>query len=251
MPTNNTASRTLVRGLQLLELVAGAPRGAKVSSLAVASGLDKGTVSRLLATLREAGYVQQDPSTREYRLAGKVAALARSYLSTYDLRAAARPVLERLRDQVDETVHLAVRDGAYVVYVDQVQSSHALRHVLEPGYRLPLVVTAMGRAILAAEDPSLARDLIELLPGIKGYENFTSDLGELSQAVEEARRRGWASVERDDGVARAAAAILDHQGSPVAAISVSGPELRMKEHLEEIGSEVIAAAKAMGKLLQS
>lgn len=243
------ASRTLVRGLRLLELVAEHPRGAKVSDLAVAAQLDKGTTSRLLSALRDAGYVQQDADTRTYRLAGKVAGLAGAFFSSIDLRALARPQLEALRDQYDETVHLAIREHLHLVYVDQLEASNALRYVLKPGHRLPLHVTAMGRAILAAEPPDVAEALITAaLQADPTHDGLVSDLADLRATVAAARERGWATARRDDGVARAGAAILDAAGVPFAAISVSGPDARMHAQLDVIGASAAEAARRIGLL---
>lgn len=248
MSDSGPAARTLIRGLRLLELVADAPRGAKVSDLAQASGLDKGTTSRLLAALRDAGYVQQDTDTRTYRLAGKVAGLARAFLSSIDLRALARPHLERLRDRFDETLHLAIREHLYVVYVDQLEPRNALRHVLSPGRRLPLHVTAMGRAILAAEPPEVSDALLTALRAEHQHDYLVIDFADLADSIEIARERGWATVQRNDGVARAAAAIVDSRGHPFAAISMSGPEVRMTPHLAAIGPAVADAAREIGAL---
>jgi IclR family acetate operon transcriptional repressor len=240
------ASRTLVRGLRLLELVAEHPGGAKVSDLAVAAELDKGTTSRLLSALRDAGYVQQNADTKTYRLAGKVAGLAGAFYSSIDLRALARPHLENLRDQYNETVHLAIREHLHLVFIDQLEASNALRYVLAPGHRLPLHVTSMGRAILAAEPPDVAEALIAALQADPTHDGLVSDLADLRASVSAARERGWATAERDDGVARAGAAILDATGTPFAALSVSGPDARMRPHLEEIGTAVAEAARQIG-----
>src|SRR6266516_271025 len=95
----SSTTRTLVRGLNLLELIARSND---------AAALDKATTLRLLGTLRELGWARQDPSDRRYRLTGKMAHLSQIHGHALSIQALARPHLTTLRDEVNETVHLGV-----------------------------------------------------------------------------------------------------------------------------------------------
>ena len=159
-------TRTLTRGLALLELISAAHDGATVTELASGSGLDKGTVSRLLATLRDNGWAHQ-ASDRRYRLAGKALALSHDYTNRVDLRALAMPLLAQLRDEWQETVHLGQVEGDVVVYVERLEPARPVRVVSIVGQRMPVACTAMGRAYLAAFPVDEMRRMVSDLSLVK------------------------------------------------------------------------------------
>lgn len=244
------AARTLARGLLLLELVAEALEGIGVSELAVRAGLDKGTVSRLMSTLRQCGYVRQRPGDRHYSLSAKLTRLSHAYLAQMDLRSVARPYLWRLRDEVQETIHLSVREGTRIVYVDQLEPDRAIRHSSAIGQILPLHVTAMGRALLAAMSPADREEMLQLLRGELRYGDFVADNDRLVDELAEAAQRGWATVDRRDDVSRVGAAILDGSGEPLGAMSISGPSYRMAERMEELGLRCAQVAADIGRAFE-
>lgn len=238
-------ARTLVRGLALLELVAAAPDGAAVTDLAARSGLDKGTTSRLLATLRDQGFIRQRASDRRYLLSSRLLRIAQAYLAQLDIREVARPHLLRLRDLANETIHLAVREGLRVVYVDQLEPDRSVRHTFAVGQALPLHTTAMGRAILARLPMAEREELFGLLAQDRSHDHLIADLGRWRQEVADAERRGWATVDRDDDVTRVAAAIVDATAAPVGAVTISGPGYRMADHQRELGDQCAGTAAAI------
>ncbi len=241
----STAVRTLARGLLLLEAVAAAPGGVGVTELAETCGLDKGTTSRLLASLRDMGYLRQRPSDRRYLLTGRVMRLARGFVAQFELRELARPHLVRLRDLTNETVHLGVREGSRLVFLDQLETDHALRLASAIGQNLPLHVTAMGRAILAALPAAERDELLEKLLADDRHAELVVDLKQLRNELRTAEARGWATAERGDDVTRLGSAVLDATGAPVAALSVSGPAHRMAPRLAELGAHCRATAQAI------
>ncbi|MFD4022199.1 IclR family transcriptional regulator [Streptomyces sp. NPDC058576] len=236
-------ARTLVRGLQLLELVAEAEDGARVSDLAQSLGLDRGTVSRLLSTLRECGYVRQRPSDRRYSLSSKLTRLSQGYLGQLDLRMLARPRLAALRDEVNETVHLAIREGNRVTYIDQLEPDRPVRHSSAVGQTLPMHVTAMGRAVLSRLSAQERRTQLERALGEYRYEDFIQDRERLDKELELAVERGWATVDRGDDVTRVGSAICDSLGNPIGAISVSGPSYRVRPEIDHFGERCAAVAR--------
>ncbi|MFD4022195.1 IclR family transcriptional regulator [Streptomyces sp. NPDC058576] len=241
--------RTLARGFLLLELVASSPQGAGVTDVAARSGLDKGTVSRLLSALKELGYVSQRPTDRRYILSGKVLVLARSYENQLNLRDAARPHLAALRDATNETVHLAIREGRQLVYVDQAEPDREVRLASAVGQSLPLHVTAMGRAVLAAMPQKERNALMGQLVSDPHFAEFVVDLDHIRDEVEHARRDGWATVARDDEVTRVGVAVLDATGQPVGAISISGPAYRTEARVEELAALCRAAGRRISAAL--
>jgi DNA-binding IclR family transcriptional regulator len=245
------AFRTIARAFALLEIVAAAPDGIAVKDIAVQAGLEKSTASRLLAALRELGYLRQRTSDRAYFLGGRVLTLAQGYKRQLNMREIARPHLQSLRDETGQTVHLAIRDEREVVYVDQFEPDGPLRLHSAVGRGLPLHVTAMGRAILAKLPPPEREDLLRRLTADGRFSGFVVDLDHVREEVERASREDWATVDRHDDLSRVGAAITDSAGRPVAAISVSGPSFTMNSRIREYASRCIESARAISAELRS
>lgn len=245
-----SASRTLVRGLSILEIVAEAGEGIGVTEIAAKAGLDKGTVSRLLATLRQKGYVQQRSVDRRFVLGSRVLWLAREYRARKEeLSSIAQPYLAALRDLTQETVHLAILEETFVVFIAQEQPDRSIRARSAVGSRLPMHRTAMGRAVLAALGGEDREQLIRTLELDATARDEAFDGDALRHDVSEAVARGWAAVDRHDEVTRLAAAIVDPECEPIAAITLSGPNYRMDPEIERYGAQVLESAKAVSAAL--
>lgn len=243
-----TPVRALARGLAVLEMVAASPGGVGVSDAARGARLDKATTARLLATLRDCGFVRQRAGDRRYVLTGRMLNFARRYEEQLDLRSLARPYLEQLRDECHETVHLAIREGRHVIYADHLEPDRSVRASAETS-RLPLHVAATGRAILAALPDAESHELLLQLASEPPYADLLLDVDKVGKELVQARREGWATVDRDDDVSRIGVAIIDAAGRPIAAISVSGPRYRMDEHRALCADAARRTAHEIGKEL--
>ncbi|WP_286720869.1 IclR family transcriptional regulator [Microbacterium sp. UBA1612] len=249
-PAPASPSRTLVRGVTLLEIVASNPDGIGVTEIATRANLDKGTVSRLLATLRQMGYVQQRATDRRFVLGSRCLWLAREYRSHQEeLSNVARPFLAELRDSSEETVHLAIREENFVVFIAQEQPDRSIRVRSAVGSRLAMHRTAMGRALLAELDVETRDHLIAELEADAHARGEEIDVEQLRADVAEAVERGWAAVDRHDDVTRLAAAIVDSDGEPIAALTLSGPNYRVEPRIEDLGAQVLRTARALSAAL--
>lgn len=244
-----TTTRTLARGLHLLELIGEAREGATVTELAAVSGLDKGTVSRLLATIRSAGWAVQSPTDRRYRLAGKALSLSHDNGNHVDVRVLARTQLNKLRERWNETVNLGIIEGHDVVYIEVVHSTAAVR-VMSAfiGQRMPLTTTALGQAFLSRLPDSELKQLIPVLPGTP---NSPQQLAKIMSDLEATRQRGYAVDDElnQPEVVCVGAAVVDVGSIPVATLSVTGPAYRMRPRIAEIGASCVAAATAVSEAL--
>lgn len=206
------------------------------------------TAHRLLATLAERGYVAQNPDTGRYLLSYKVVELAgnASRRVTY-LRALARPRLEEVCRVIGETTKLVLLEGASIVYLDHVESSHSVRGFVRMGQSLPAHATASGKAILAFQSvEAVALVTAQDSFGAKLTPNTVSSAEQLAEELALVRARGYSidDEEHEEGVVCAAAPILDHEGLACAAISISGPADRVrKAGPHEIG-EILRAQTA-------
>jgi IclR family KDG regulon transcriptional repressor len=225
--------QSLARGLKILDFLAQAQDGISVTELAARLGVDKGSASRLIATLASYGYAEKDPVTRRYYLGSHVVSLSRSLLERLPLREVARPFLRRLMEMTGECAHMAVYSQGKALYIDQVESPATLRVNVQVGQMAPLHCTALGKVLLAFGDLSLPAGLEAFTP------NTLVDPSYLHANLEQARRQGYAvdNEEYDIGVRCIAAPIYGFQGKLAGAIGISGPASRMTtERLPELAA---------------
>lgn len=238
-------TRALLRGLDVIEALANADAvGMGPSAIGEAIGLDKATVSRLLRTLVEAGWVRQDTSSRRYRLSSKVLRLAAHARLHLDLRTAAAPHLLALRDTLGETVHLGVMEDLGVFYLDKLESPNSIQLVSRVGQVMPLHSTSLGKSILAALPEEERESKIARMDFAPRTDRTITTAAALREEIRLTQSRGYATDDRENEPLGAcvAAAIVGPEGRPVGSLSVSGPHYRIRGRFEEIGREVRRAA---------
>ena len=245
-------TRALARGLDILEALARAEdRILGVSAIAQLVGLDKATVSRLLQTLIAAGYVVREPTSRQYRLTGKIFHLAHVASAGLDLLGLARPHLRQLRDRLNETVHLGVLEGLSVVYLDKLESGNSIQLVSAVGQTMPLHSTSLGKAMLAALPEEELEAKLSQMDFASRTPRTIGDAGELRLEVRRTRQRGYATDDRENEPLGAcvAAAIVGADGRLVGAISVAGPHFRIRDHFEAFGMAARETAQEIAREL--
>lgn len=241
---------TLRKGLAVLETLEGAERGLTLTELTRRLRESQTVVFRLLRTLEESGYVQQDPETRRYTLGLRVWQLGARAGARMGLLEVARPVLRWLAGVTGQTCGLGVLHGTDVLYLDIIEGSEPLRYYADPGSRVPAYATASGKAMLAWHPEQVANVIAA------GLRRLTPDTitrpGVLRRRLEEIRRSGFSVNlgERRDDIAAVAAPIFDGRGGCVAAISASGPRTRFGEdYLEDFQRHVRKAAEEISAKL--
>jgi DNA-binding IclR family transcriptional regulator len=246
-----SVTRTLARGLRLLQLIGESEDGAGVSELAQLADLDKGTTSRLLATLRESGWARQDPSDRRYRLAGRALALAHGSSSKVDLRGLATPTLAGLRDEFGETVHLGVLEGGAVLLIDRLQPQTALHVVTAIGQRFPVSTTALGRTLMPLEADLPAGATLDTQYPIEHATDEPQPTDMARSRSSEIAIRNYAvdQGETIPDVTCIGAPIRDASGMAIAALSISAPTFRIMPKLEIVGSACLEAAGFLSECL--
>ncbi len=231
-------TRSIVRGLALLEAIAQQPHELTSTRLAPLTDIDTATTIRLLRTLKACGYVHQD-SSRRYFLTAKLLRLAHSSLDAIPIAAIARPYLMTLRDQTAETVHLAFLENDRVVYVDKLASPQPIQLVSSLGLNMPLNTTGLGKAICASLGPEELDELLDRLPFEARTSRSILTAEGLREDIAAAADRGYSVDlgENEDGVVCVSLAIPDPERvMPTrAAISISGPDFRMSSRLPELG----------------
>jgi DNA-binding IclR family transcriptional regulator len=225
---SKTTVQSVERTLDLLEALAETGE-AGIAQLGNRVGLHASTVHRLLATLIARGYVRQNSSGR-YLLGLKPLDIARSVKVHLDLRSLSTPVLQELMTKSGETANLAVQNNHHLVYLEQASSpGWMLRMFVQPGARAPLHSTASGKIILANIPEEELRRLLSDYPLLPSASRTIVDKDVLLAELEEVRRQGYATDlgEQEEGVSCIAGPVQDHTGLVVAAISISGPWIRI------------------------
>ncbi|MEV7927176.1 IclR family transcriptional regulator [Kitasatospora sp. NPDC088264] len=243
--------QNVLNALRVLEEVA-ARQPIGVAELARAMDLPKSSVQRALLTLHTAGWLRQaGGAPTRWLVTAKALQVGRQATGELGLRDAAVPVMEELRRQTGETVHLAVPEGGRVILVERLETSQPVRIVLPLGQDLPAHASANGKAVLAAS-PAEALESY-LAEGLARYTDTTIvEPRRLLDELAEVRRRGYAtnSGEWRSDVSAVAAAVIGGLGLPVASISVNVPASRATdESRAEHGALVNAAAKRLGVVL--
>ncbi len=212
--------------------------------------MDPGTVAGLVYTLKLNGYLDQNPDTRKYRLGLKLAERASELLNQIDLRKIASPTLEDLREWSGESVNLAVRDHAEVVYIERLFGHHSLGIRSELGKRGHLHSTALGKAILASMAPADAQAILTDYEFVPVTPKTITDAEAFLEELERVRCEGYAIDEEENelGGRCLAAPIFDASGNPVAAVSISVPVQRLpRETIPQYGNKVKEASLAISR----
>jgi DNA-binding IclR family transcriptional regulator len=237
--------RAVERALEVLLCFTNQTPELTMSQISERIGINKSTVHRLLSTLEGKRFVERDPSTGVYRPGLRLLQMASLAMEQNNLRRLAVPYLQRLRDQFNENVNLAVLDGADVVYLDVIEGSQRVKLAAVPGQRLPAFCTASGKVLLAFLPENVVKSILE--HGMPKYtqstvispDGFLNNIGEI-------RKRGFAISEQEfeDGINAIAAPICQQ---PIASISIAGPAYRLTlDRMLEIGPSLLSTAKNIG-----
>jgi DNA-binding IclR family transcriptional regulator len=238
--------KTLIKGVQLLDALVRAGRPMGVTEIARETKLAPSNVHRTLQTWSHLGFVAQDETSGAYHCTLRLFEWGCRVADTYDVRRVAREHLARLALDTQETIHLAVLDGAEIVYLEKIDSPQPVRAYSEMGGRAPAHCVATGKALLAYGGPAALVALPDPLP--RPTIKTVAGLEALRTQLDQVRQRGYA-VNREEwrtGVNGLGAPIFDQHGRAVAAIGLSAPTPRLGAARErELGLRLVATATAV------
>lgn len=244
--------RSVAKAVRLLEALSKEPGAFGVSDLARQVDMDKSSVSRMLRTLEQAGFVAQESASQRYSLGLALVALGQKALRRLDLRDAARPALDGLAARTGECAHLAILTAGRAFYLDQATPERGVSVDAPVGTLAPLYCTALGKVLLAFQPPESATALVAKLD----FEPFTrrtiTDATTLATHLAQVRRQGVAydDEEFSIGVRCIAAPVFRHDGTIAGAVGISGPSPRMTDdRLREWSGVVAAEAAAVSRRL--
>jgi len=230
------------RALRILGVIGGAARGLSLDELSARLAIPKSSLHRILAALKHRRFVSQPEPGGPYFLGTELLATAFRFHDTLDLRALVHPLLARISAELNETTHMAVLDGAEIVYQDKIEASHSIKLSSVIGGRNPAYATGVGKALLAWTYPTddalsaWAAQWGRLRPHTP---HTITSVALLARQLALVRERGYALdvEENETGVRCAAVPIFLGKPVPAAAVSVTVLGSRAEtSRLAELGS---------------
>ncbi|WP_109479769.1 IclR family transcriptional regulator [Paraburkholderia sp. C35] len=248
-----TGTAAFSKFMSVLQLIADAKDAPSVPQLAAASGFPRPTVYRIVGALIAEGLVVESLRGGTFELGPRLLTLASRSWERSDVRVAAADALQTLRDATQETVDLAVRSGSEMVYIEKLESPHAVRMASRIGTRVTLYSSSVGKAYLAALDDTARDGLLEGVTLARFTPNTIVEPDALRAELEETRARGYAE-DREENEAQIfcyGCAIRGADGLPIACISVSIPLFRrsdtpLETYVEPLRAACAAIAERLG-----
>jgi DNA-binding IclR family transcriptional regulator len=240
--------KSVSRALDIIAIVSGHRGGLGVTDISKRMDINKSSVYRILTTLTQYGYIEQDEATDRYKLGYQFLAVSTKLLESIDLRTEARPFLQELEKITNEVIHLVVYDQGEVVYIEKLEGNETLRMHSKVGKRAPMHCTSVGKAILAYLPTAVVHDILDR-KGLPVHTEYTiTDKDQLLKELEAIKKKGFALdlEENEQGITCMAVPLFDHLGNVVAAMSISGHTRRMTDErlsglqgkMLEIGHEI-------------
>ena len=244
--------QSIERALTILEIISEYSKGLGITEISNKVDLHKSTIHRLLSTLIYKGYVVQDHETLKYRTTLKLYEMGYKRLASTDILAASKPYSKMLMEFTNEVVHLVVRDGNEIVYVDKVEADNTITMLSTIGKRNYLYCTSVGKAIMSQLDIDEVVQIWKTSKIIKKTPNTITNLDEMVEELKKIRNLGYSVDEQEDelGIRCIGAPILNREGKVEGAISISGPAMRVTEDLVNIyGNQINSYAMQISKEL--
>jgi DNA-binding IclR family transcriptional regulator len=246
-------TQTLLRGLAILEAAANGARDLRAFGAAL--GTTRSTTHRLVSSLVQARYLRQVQGG--YLLGPKLIELGTIALEQMPLTAVARPHLEALAQHTHDTIHLGVRDGDDVLYIDKIPGTRGLEMRSRVGHRMPLASTGIGKAMMLDLPHDTWSKLLEsshrALAGASFKPDHRPDVDTFLQRMTRYAQGGFTfDLEENEASIRCVAApVRDASGAIVAALSVAStipymPHERMEELIPVVQREARAISEELG-----
>lgn len=206
-----------------------------VADLSRRLGLHKNNVFRLLATLEESGYIEQNAESDRYRLGLGSLELGQSFMRSRPLLELARPYLEELSGATKESAHLGMLHDFQVMHAAGVVSDRLVVSPLRVGTRLPVHCSALGKVLIGCCPRGMREAYDRTVVANGELEARTRrtivDPDKFLEHIRTVAGQGFA-IDLDEcetGLSCAAAPVYDGTGQVTAALSVSAPSARVPE----------------------
>jgi IclR family acetate operon transcriptional repressor len=255
MPTKKSPQvpfiQSLDRGLVILQLVARSKHPVTLGELAEQLEIDRSSAFRLAHTLRRRGFLSCPPGRKDYVLGSSMWTLSRQYDWSNMLIKVADPELKSLATQINETAHLAIREGKNALFVDSAHATHVIAVAGQTGELVPLYCTAHGKALIADADERELHSQFGAGPLQMYTRNTITAIRALAKECAAIRDRGYATDESEyTPEVRCIAAPIRLGNDIVGSIGISAPASRFPKNLyTDYSQKVCSAAARIGESL--
>jgi len=244
--------RAVERAAAIMSVLASARRPSTLSEIAAGAGLSAPTTFRFLRSLEEQGLIIVDEETGKYRLGYRLLEWTSSLLRQIDVVTIARPYVVAIRNQVNESVGLAIPAGDFWIRVARADASHEVRRVLDIGERAPLHWATTGLVFLAALSDDELDEYLRRVEKNPSVNPPLADPHHVRATVAQVRAAGFAEqvAPHADGSATVAVPIRRHDGRVVAVMSVQGPVSRYTSDVRSLWIDTtLTAAREISETL--
>lgn len=215
--------QSVERALKILNLFDEYTTELKITEISEKMELHKSTVHSLLKTLQKHNYIDQNPENEKYRLGLKLIERGNFVISSIDIRQIAKKYLLDLSKKTGQTVHLGILNGQEGVYIDKVEGKTAIIRFSKIGKGIPLHATAIGKVLLAFEEPKEVQRILTGYQFIKQNEYTIINEEDFLNELEIVHQQGYAvdNQENELGVRCIAVPLINHENKVIASISIS------------------------------
>ena len=251
-------NQSVEKVFQIIEIMTKSKGPMRLNDISLESKIPASTVLRLLNTMLNYNYINQNSETLKYSLSMKFCQIGNLIHSQISIRDIVKPYLAELSVKCQESTCLAIEEDMTVLYIDTMEGpDKMLRTMQRIGKRAPLHSTGVGKLLLL----NYSSEELNTFVGKKGLAELTSNtittMSELIKELQKVRSLGYAfdNEECEVGARCLAVPIRDYTGRVVASMSVSGPVNSFTlEKADSIKDTMLklsnAASKTMGYLAQ-
>ncbi len=247
-------AKAVVKTMKILECLSGEPSLGiteivkRMSANSRGLRMNKSTVYRFLSSLKDLGFVRQDPETERYSMTLKLFEIGMAVRDRMELWQEAQPMIKRVAKETGETVHLATLDENTLVYLGKIESTKTLRVSMmsRVGRKAPTYCTGLGKALLAQLPPARVAEILKEEKVVRFTERTITRRADLAKELAAIRENGYAmdNEEHEIGVRCLAAPVFDNHGGACAAVSISVPSVRLTDGEIPRYSQIIKQAAA-------
>jgi DNA-binding IclR family transcriptional regulator len=236
---------SLKTGFEMLEFLSRHPRGRLLTEVAEELSCPVSSAYRIAVALENLGLLSRDPETKQMRLTNKLLQIGQRAITETNLVEHALDLMRELRDRVQDTVLIGVREGKEVIVLDEAIGTRMFCFVSKLGYRIGVSCSAPGKAILAFLPAHERDELIAAIKFIRYNERTITSKEQLRRELAGVVEKGYAfdDSEQFEGIYCIGAPVFDRSGYPVAAVWTTGLMMNIdRKHIPEIGATVRAHA---------
>jgi DNA-binding IclR family transcriptional regulator len=232
---------SLKTGFQILEYLSRHPGGRVLTDITEALDCPVSSAYRITMALEDMGLVSRDPETKQIRLTTKLLLIGQRAITETNLVEHALDVMRELRDRVQDTVLIGVREDTEVIVLDEAIGTRMFCFISKLGYRIGISCSAPGKAILAFLPENEREELIAALKFVRYNERTITSKERLRRELVDVVKKGYSfdDSEQFEGIYCIGAPVFDRSGYPVASVWTTGLMMNIdRKQIPEIGAAV-------------